>query len=200
MTATSIPSPWPRGVSGLPGTDVRAHAVWLFGREVADPHDPAAPRALQWLLRRNCSITPRQLGGVYSSLCAVSTLIAAFFFWQGAPYVMAFAGIELLLVGIALLVFARHVGDREVLTLAGRSLSVEQVNGTHIAHTAFTAEWLTVEPVGDRGSLVQLSGEGRTVRVGRFMRPELRAAFARELRMALRRDAVPTEPKSEYPI
>jgi uncharacterized membrane protein len=194
MTATSIPSPWPRGATGLPGAGPRAHAVWLFGREVADPHDPAAPRALQWLLRRNCSITPRQLGGVYASLCGVSALIAAFFFWQGAPYVMAFAGLELLLVGVALLVFARRVGDREVLTLAGRSLSVEQVCGSRVARTAFTAEWLTVEPVGDRGSLVQLSGEGRTVRVGRFLRPELRAAFARELRLALRR--APTQTKN----
>jgi uncharacterized membrane protein len=197
MTATSIPSPWPRGASSLPGSGARNHAVWLFGREVADPQDAAAPRALQWLLRRNCSITPRQLGGVYLSLCGVSALIAAFFFWQGAPYVMAFAGMELLLVGIALLAFARHVGDREVLTLAGRSLSVEQVNGSRIARNAFTAEWLTVEPVGDRGSLVQLSGEGRTVRVGRFLRPELRAAFARELRLALRR--APTEPKTPEP-
>lgn len=192
MTATSIPSPWRRGV----GTPTRSHAVWLFGREVADASDPAAPRALQWLLRRNCSITPRQLGGVYLSLCAVSALIAAFFFWHGAPYVMVFAGLELLLVGMALLAFARHVGDREVLTLAGRSLSVEQVNGHRVARTAFTAEWLTVEPVGDRGSLVQLSGEGHTVRVGRYLRPELRAAFARELRVALRRAPAPTEFKT----
>jgi uncharacterized membrane protein len=176
---------------------MRGQAVWLFGREVPDPgaaDDPGAARALQWLLRRNCSITPRQLGGVYASLCAVSVLIAGFFFWQGAPYVLAFAGLELLLVGIALLAFARHVGDREVLTLAGRSLSVEQVNGSRSARTDFTAEWVTVEPVGDHGSLVQLSGEGRTVRVGRFLRPELRSAFARELRLALRR--APTESKT----
>ena len=199
MSATSIPSPWPRGKPGTPGAPTtpglptRAQAVWLFGRELPNAENPAAPRALQWLLRRNCSITPRQLGGVYASLCGVSALIAAFFFWQGAPYVMAFAGLELVLVGIALLAFARHVGDREVLTLAGRLLRVEQVNGHRSAHTDFTAEWLTVEPVGDRGSLVQLSGEGRTVRVGRFLRPELRSAFARELRLALRR--APAEPK-----
>jgi uncharacterized membrane protein len=188
MTATSMPSPWPRGTpAGAP----RSTAVWLFGREVADPGNPAAPRALQWLLRRNCSITPRQLGGVYLSLCVFSVLIASFFFWQGAPYVMAFAGLELLLVGAALLAFARHVGDREVLTLAGRSLTVEQVNGSRVERTDFTAEWLTVEPVGDHGSLLQLSGEGRTVRVGRFLRPELRGAFARELRLALRHAPAP---------
>jgi uncharacterized membrane protein len=124
---------------------------------------------------------------VYLSLCGVSLVIALFFLWQGAPFVMAFAGLELLLVGVALLVFARHASDRELLRLAGRSLSVEQHVGTRVRRTDFTAEWLTVEPVAGQGSLVQLSGEGRTVRVGRFLRPELRPAFARELRQALRR-------------
>lgn len=106
--------------------------------------------------------------------------------WQGAPFVLFFAGLELALLGVALLLFARHANDREVLTLAGRSLSVEQRSGSRVARTDFTAEWLTVEPAAGQGSLVQLSGEGRTVQVGRFLRPELRPAFARELRRALR--------------
>ena len=131
------------------------------------------------------------MGSVYLSLCGVSLAIALFFVWQGAPFVMAFAGLELLLVGVALLVFARHAGDRELLRLAGRSLSVEQHVGSRVLRTDFTAEWLTVEPVAGQGSLVQLSGEGRTVRIGRFLRPELRPAFARELRQALRRAPQP---------
>jgi uncharacterized membrane protein len=36
---------------------------------------------------------------------------------------------------------------------------------------------------------VQISERGKTVRVGRFLRPELRAAFAQELRLELRRAA-----------
>ena len=35
-------------------------------------------------------------------------------------------------------------------------------------------------------SLIEVSGQGRSVRVGRYVRPELRAALAREIRMALR--------------
>jgi uncharacterized membrane protein len=182
MTVTSLQPTWP-----LPGSGRRA--PWVFGREVIGlaGSDSGGSTSLEWLLKRNCSISPRQLGSVYLSLCCVSLVIALFFLWQGAPFVMAFAGLELLLVGIALLVFARHVGDRELLRLAGRSLSVEQRFGSRVLHTAFTAEWLTVEPAAGQGSLVQLSGEGRTIRIGRFLRPELRPAFARELRLALRR-------------
>lgn len=160
---------------------------WVFGREVTLADGADAPRALQWLLRRNCSITPGHLGAVYLSLCAVSLLISGFFFVQGAPVVLAFAGLELLLVGLALMLFARHAGDRETLTLVGRSLQVEQCFGSRVERTQFAADWLHVEPAGGQGSLVQLSGKGQRVRVGRFLRPELRGAFARELRHALRR-------------
>jgi len=90
-------------------------------------------------------------------------------------------------VGTALLIFARHVGDRETLTLCGRSLTVEQCIGSRVARTDFTVEWLTVEPSAGQGSLLQLTGEGRSVRVGRFLRPEMRPVLARELRRALRR-------------
>jgi uncharacterized membrane protein len=143
--------------------------------------------ALQWLLRPNCSITPRQLGLVYLSLCCVSLLIGAFFFVQGAPFVLAFAGVELAAVGVALLAFARHAGDRETLTLIGRSLQVEQCFGSRVQRTQFVADSLHVEPVAGQGSLVELRGRGERLRVGRFLRPEQRGAFARELRQALRR-------------
>ena len=195
MTATFAPSPWPMPQGAPRGTP------WLFGREVVLGGLPGAPQALQWRLWRNCSITPRQLGLMYTSLCAVSLLIAAFFFLQGAPVILAFTGLELLAVGVALLVFARHAADRETLTLVGRSLQVEQCYGSRVARTDFAADWLTVEPAAGQGSLVELSGRGQRVQVGRFLRPELRGAFARELRQALRRrplhPAPVTEPKND---
>jgi len=179
MTATTAPSPWP-----APPAAARL-GPWTFAREVPDAG--GGTPALQWLLKPNCSITPRQLMAVYLSLCAVSLAIGGMFFWQGAPLVLGFAGLELLLVGLALGVFARHAGDREVLTLVGPSLLVERRHGNRVERTDFAAEWLRVEPAAGQGSLVELSGQGRTVRVGRFLRPELRGAFARELRSALRR-------------
>jgi uncharacterized membrane protein len=181
MTVTYAPGPWPEPEAAL------RRGPWVFGREVVMSGLPGAPQALQWLQKRNCSLTPRQLGLFYLSLCAVSLLIGVFFFLQGAPVVLLFTGLELLAVGVALLLFARHAGDRETLTLVGRQLQVEQHVGPRVQRTEFAAEWLHVEPAGGQGSLVQLSGRGQQVRVGRFLRPELRGAFARELRLALRR-------------
>lgn len=185
MSATFAPSPWPAPAMPPQGM------AWRFAREVQI--EGGARTALQWVLRRNCSITPRQLGAVYLSLCVVAALISAGFWWQGAPVVVVFAAVELLLVGVALVVYARHAGDREVLTLAGRSLAVEQCHGSRVARADLQAEWLKVEPVGGQGSLVELSARGQSVRVGRFLRPEARAAFAQELRRALRRAGSPEQ-------
>ncbi len=182
MSLSSLSTSWPADSAG-------STATWKFAREQAQ--GGAGTPCLEWLLRRNCSVTPRQMLGFYASLCVVSVCIAVWFMVQGAPFVLYFAGIELAAVGTALLVFARHAGDRETLTLDGRSLRVEQRVGNRVECIDFTAEWLTVEPAAGQGSLVQLSGEGRSIRVGRFLRPEQRPAFARELRRALRRPPAP---------
>ena len=65
-------------------------------------------QAVAWHLRRNCSVTPRQLGGIYAGLCLVSLGIAIGFWWLGAKLVLGFAGLELLAVGAAFLAYARH--------------------------------------------------------------------------------------------
>ena len=123
---------------------------------------------------------------VYLSLCVLSITIAAPFALNGAVAVLAFAGVELLAVGAAMFVYARHVCDGDRLTLRGHSLRVEQTNGRHTEHTEFRAEWVSVEPAHGAHSLVELAGNGHRVRVGRFLRPELRPALAHELRLALR--------------
>jgi len=143
--------------------------------------------SVQWLLRRNCSMTPAQLIAFYLSLCAWSLAIAGAFWWRGATLVMPFAGIEILAVGAALLAYARHAGDRERVLLTSGRLSVECTVGRRTDQVDFAPAWVRVEPAhGDR-SLIELSGEGKRISIGRFVRPELRRALADELRSALRR-------------
>jgi uncharacterized membrane protein len=176
-----------------------APAARPFGRRIVAGGAEGQGWGVQWLMNRNCSITPRQLSLVFLSLCIVSSGIAGFFYWQGAPCVAAFAGAELLVVGAALVLFARHAADREQLTLVGRSFLVEQTLAGRTERAGWQADWLRVEPQAGQGSLVQLSGGGRTLHVGRFLRPELRSAFAQELRQALRhaRAGVPTAPAEQ---
>lgn len=155
------------------------------GEATAEGDGSAASR--RWSMRRQCSISPRQLLAVYALLCLVSLLIGAFFHGLGAPYVMVFAGLELAALGAALFVHARHVADRETITLAHRQLEVECIDGPQVTRARFRAEWLAVEPVAGQGSLIALSGQGQRVLVGRLLRPEQRGPLAQEIRQALRR-------------
>jgi uncharacterized membrane protein len=140
----------------------------------------------EWLLKRNCSISPLQLAGLYASLCVVSLGIATYFWLQGARMVLAFALLELTAVGAAFLVYARHAVDRERIALCGQQLVVELEKGGRVERKEFNRQWVRVEPKGEDGSLIELSGQGQRVWVGRFVRPELRPALAREIRRALR--------------
>ncbi|MES2980111.1 MAG: DUF2244 domain-containing protein [Pseudomonadota bacterium] len=141
---------------------------------------------MQWLLRRNCSISPVQLGRLYVSLCVVSLGIALVFWLQGARMVMPFAWLELIAVGAAFLVYARHARDGEKIVLQGPHLVVELETGGRTERAEFAREWVRVEPSRGDGSLIEVSGQGRSVVVGRHLRPELRPALAREIRFALR--------------
>ena len=141
---------------------------------------------VQWLLKRNCSVTPSQLLGLFLSLSVVSLGIATFFWFQGATLVMPFAWAELLALGIAFSVYARHARDGEKIVLQGSRLVVELETAGRLERAEFNREWVRIEPKGGDGSLIEVSGQGQSVRVGRHLRPELRPALAREIRMALR--------------
>lgn len=155
-----------------------------FGHESSGA---AGDWAIEWKLKRNCSLAPRQLLGWYSSLCMLSLAAASFSWWIGARMVMSFAWLELLAVGAAMLAYARHAADNESIALCGERLTVEHASGSRVERVEFQPQWVRVEPGAGDGSLVELSGQGRRVAVGRYLRPELRRELADELRIALRR-------------
>ncbi len=141
---------------------------------------------IDWRLVRNCSVTPVQLGWMYLSLCAVSLAIATFFWVLGAQLVMPFAWLEIVAVGIAFAFYGRHAADGEKISLQGTRLVVERETAGRVERAEFDRSWVRVEPkTGDR-SLITLSAQGRSMEVGRHVRPELRSALASEIRMALR--------------
>jgi uncharacterized membrane protein len=142
---------------------------------------------MRWLLKPNCSLTPRQLFGTCALLGLLSLAIAFGFWLHGATLVLPFAGAELLALGTAVLVHARHVADSEDIVLSPQALTVVRTRGGRIERVEFQPRWVRVEPEQGGRSLIELSGQGRRIRVGRFVRPELRRQLAEEFRWALRR-------------
>lgn len=141
---------------------------------------------IDWRLVRNRSVTLAQLRWMYLSLCLVSLGVAACFWMLGAQLAMPLAGLEILAVGIAFAMYGRHAADGEKISLQGSRLVVELETAGRLERAEFDRSRVRVEPkTGDR-SLIMLSAQGRSVEVGRYVRPELRPALASEIRMALR--------------
>lgn len=157
--------------------------AFRFGRET---HEAGGTWRVDWQLKRNCSMAPRHLLGFYLGLCTLSLLIASFFWWHGARLVMPFAWLELAAVGACMLAYARHATDHESIALLPGRLTVALASGTRLTRVEFQPEWVKVEPQTADRSLIELSGQGRRISVGRFVRPELRAQLAGELRRAVR--------------
>jgi uncharacterized membrane protein len=159
---------------------------YRFARESGSA-DGGIPWSVEWDLRRNSSLAQRQMLWVLAALGMLALGIAAVFWQQGAPLVLPFAGIELLALAVAMGVHLRHARDREHIALRDDGLTVEHACGRRVERVEFQPLWVRVEPRhGDR-SLIELSGQGRRIAVGRFVRPELRQQLADELRRALRR-------------
>ena len=143
-------------------------------------------QALAWHLRRNCSVTPRQLGGWYATLCLLSLLIGSGFWVLGMPSVLAFAGLEMLAVGAALLVYARHALDGETVRLHGGRLSVERECAGRRETLEFGgAPRVRIRTLAHEQDLIELQAPGRRLSVGRHVRPQWRCALAGEMRRAL---------------
>jgi len=153
----------------------------------ASAPDASAPEAaVRWLLKRHCLLAPARLAWYYLALCLISLGVGAFWGWRGAAQAMPLALLALLAVGSAFMLYARHAGDAEKITLQDGQLVIELASAGQTQRTQFSRESVRVEPRTGNGSLIEVSGQGRSVRVGRHVPPELRPVLAREIRQALR--------------
>lgn len=137
---------------------------------------------IEWFLRQNCALTPRQCAGCFGFVSAVSLSIGIFFWTQGATFILVFSAIEVVVVGVGFLCFARRALDRERICIEGHRVTVEcELEGV-LRQVTFERAWLRVEFPERPQQLIALRGQGQLIKVGRFVRPEWRAALAAEIR------------------
>jgi len=151
---------------------------WRFARVCADG-------ALQWRMRRNCSVTPAQLLSLFATLAVLSLGIAVFFWWQGALLVLPFTLLELLALAVAFRVYARHATDGEVVDLQADGLRVEREEAGVISTDWFEPAEVRVGLPEKPEDLIEIRAGRRELRLGRHVRPEVRRVLGREIRSAL---------------
>lgn len=140
----------------------------------------AATRAgFRVVLKRNCSISPRGLLLAFALLAALVLGIAAAFAALGAWLILPFAGLELLLLGAAFWITARHAADYERIERARDRLTVDVSEGERLRRYEFDARRLRVR-LGERGRVLLDAPQAR-LEIGRHLDAASRAGFAAEL-------------------
>lgn len=136
-----------------------------------------------WRFRRNCSVSPRQLLGVFVTFALFSALLALFCWGKGATLVAPFAALEVVAVGWALLVYARHAADYERIVISAQAVVVEWVGGGREGRVEFHPRRTHIQM--HRSGLVQVADQGRQVLIGRYLRQDRRQSLARDLRRGI---------------
>ena len=139
----------------------------------------------EWILKKNCSISPKQLAQAYMALCVASFLVATYFVMHGAWVVMVFAMLEMSAVAAAFIYCGRHATDRECISLSNTELLVELVQAEHSLSFRLDPHRTRVAVPQPRQRLIRLEANGERVEVGRYLTERKRQEFAKELNREL---------------
>jgi len=139
-----------------------------------------------WLMRRNCSFTPKQVGLFYLAQSAFALLVAMFFLWQGVPFVLPFTILELFVLAIALLIYARHTTDVESIHLSGAMMDIRLVNAGFEKQYKWNVDWVVLPTELNQNHLIAINYRGQQVELGRFIHLSKRLNFLGELQQALK--------------
>lgn len=125
-------------------------------------------------------MSPASLAKVFAALAALVLAIGAGFAAAGAWLVLPFAGLEVLLLGAAFVLHARHAADYERIELQSGRLEVEVTEADRVARYQLQNARVSME----EGRVV-LRDAKEEIEIGRHIGAEARAELVAELEKAL---------------
>ena len=125
-------------------------------------------------------MSPAGLAKVFAALAALVLAIGAGFAAAGAWLVLPFAGLEVLLLGAAFVLHARHAADYERIELQSGRLEVEVTEADRVARYQLQNARVSMEE-----GLVVLRDAKEAIEIGRHIGAEARAELVAELEKAL---------------
>jgi uncharacterized membrane protein len=147
---------------------------------------PEIAMTTTWILKRNCSLTPRQSAAAYALLCTGSFGVAVFFLLQGFWIVLAFSLLEMAAVGWALLHYARHALDVERIALTDGALLVDRIDaGRHSQFRLDPVRTRIMPPLPRRQKLIRLESPAACIEIGSYVSEPVRQQVAQELARAM---------------
>jgi len=138
-----------------------------------------------WLMKRNCSFSPKQVGLFYLSIVSFSLLVAGYFWLLGAWMILIFTSLALLVLTIALYVYSRHALDYEKITITGKQLIVEKSWGGKLQIEEFNTIWTKLYCGGTGRHRLALKSSTKEVPIGFFVVMNEQEQFEKELKSYL---------------
>ena len=117
---------------------------------------------------------------MFAALSFLVLAIGAGFAVAGAWLILPFAGLEVLLLGAAFVLYARHAADYERIELAGGHVTVEIADGGSTARHELDGVRISLEQ-----GRVMLRGAEEELEIGRHLGADARAELAQALREKL---------------
>ena len=160
----------------------------FFQRLVADFPNGGKPWVLGMLtiqLAPNCSLTSHAAALLFGAICVVSLGIAGTFAAFGLWPVFPFAGLEMLLLGWALVLSLRRRHYSQTIVVTEERIAVETRFPKQHEHVEFSRHWAQVKlrdaDTHLHPSRLTIESHGRSYEVGGFLTEEERRALARRL-------------------
>jgi uncharacterized membrane protein len=101
--------------------------------------------------------------------------------------VLPFTGVELMVVAVAFVIYARHAVDYERIRLYRNRLLIEQMNAEVLTQFEFNPRWVRVEAGATPREPLTIVSRGQSVKIGLHLAQHRRRQFAAELQASLRR-------------
>jgi uncharacterized membrane protein len=136
---------------------------------------------IRWIFKKNCSFTPKQVGLFYLAQATFSLLVAGFFLWQGIWVVLPFTFIELIVLAILLLLYAKHATDYEEILLEDGLFVLKMSNGYRVTEFAASASWLQLSNQLTPKKMIGVYYQGKLKEFGKFIHLHKREDFRKEL-------------------
>lgn len=143
------------------------------------------PQPLRIVICPNCSLTRRGAVLFFASLCALSFAVAGLFALNGMWPILAFAGLEMILLAWALHASLARRYCAEIITLTDADVSVESRDRAHCRRIVFPRHWAQVKlrrPASRlHPSRLTIESHGRQCELGSFLTEEERCGLALRL-------------------
>jgi uncharacterized membrane protein len=126
------------------------------------------------------------VGLFYLAQSIFSLIVASFFLVQGIWLILPFTLLELIVLGVALLIYAKHATDYEEILLNKEALVIVRSDANRINTFKASLLWVKLSKELTAKKLIGVEYMGQVVEIGKFIHLHKRDAFRMQLANSLR--------------